>query len=315
MTSALPNRPVGAPLVTIGVPVYNRERFIEETLRALQQQDLADIEVIVGDNASTDGTRAIAEQLASEDARFTVLPSDVNRGSTWNYNRLLAAARGEFFAWNAADDVILPDHLATCVRLLRENTEAVLAFSRVADIDVAGTVVREYDDAGLDLLQRSPSARLAVFFRHGIYHAAFGGLYRTAVLRETGGFEPFFGQDVALGTRMVLRAPWVQSQDRTYRLRLHENQMSKLQGGDPVRQTRIFTPTHRRPVAFPQWFLGYRLYAEVMNAPLSATERVKALRAVALGWTVPNWRALPYDVKRNAIRLVKGRYEGSFHPE
>lgn len=314
MDRSLPDRSAGTPVVTIGVPVYNRERFIEETLRALQQQELADIEVVVADNASTDGTRAIAERFAREDARFRVLPSDVNRGSTWNYNRLLAAARGEFFAWNAADDVILPDHLATCVRLLRENPEAVLSFARAEDIDESGTVVREFDDAGLDLLQRSPSARLAVFFRHQLFHAAFGGLYRTAALREAGGFEPFFGQDLALGTRMVLRAPWVQSQDRTYQLRLHENQMSKLQGGDPVRQTRIFTPTHRRPVAFPQWFLNYRLFAEVMNAPLSAVERVRALRAVLVGWTVPNWRALPYDIKRNVIRLAKGRYEGSYHP-
>jgi glycosyltransferase involved in cell wall biosynthesis len=302
------------PLVTVGVPVYNGERFIEQTLAALQAQRLGDIEVIVADNASTDGSREIAERFAREDPRFSVLPSDVNRGSTWNYNRLLAAARGEFFAWNAADDVVLPDHVATCVALLREHPEAVMAFSRASHIDESGAVVRGFDDAGLDFLQPSPAARLDLFFRHQAFHAAFGGLYRTQVLRDAGGFEAFFGQDLALGTRMALRAPWVQSQDATYQLRWHENQMSKLQGGDPVRQTRIFTPTHRRPVAFPQWFLNYRLCAEVMNAPLSATERVKALRAVLVGWTIPNWRALPYDVKRNAIRLVRGRYEGTYHP-
>lgn len=314
MDSPLSGDAVDRPVVTIGVPVYNRERFIEPTLAALQAQDLTEIEVIVGDNASTDGTRAIAERFARDDSRFTVLPSDVNRGSTWNYNRLLAAARGEFFAWNAADDVILPTHLSACVGLLRDHPEAVMAFSRAEHIDESGAVVRGVDDAALDFLQSSPAARLDVFFRHQAFHAAFGGLYRTRVLRDAGGFDPFFGQDLALGTRMALRAPWVQSQDVTYQLRWHEDQMSKLQGGDPVRQTRIFTPTHRRPVAFPQWYLNYRLYAEVMAAPLSAAERARAIRAVLAGWTIPNWRALPYDVKRNAIRLAKGRYEGTYHP-
>jgi glycosyltransferase involved in cell wall biosynthesis len=300
------------PLATIGVPVYNGEKFLEETLAALRDQELDDIEILVADNGSTDGTLGIAESFAAKDSRFRVLRSDVNRGSTWNYNRLLDEARAPFFAWNAGDDVILPSHVLTCRELLIENPEAVVAFCRAVSVNSRGELIGEYDDENLDFLSVGPAKRLELFFRHRLWYAAFAGLYRTDALRAVDGFDAFYGQDIALAVKMALRAPWVQGQEQSYRLRVHEKQMTNMQGADPVEQTRIFTPTHRRPVAFPAWYLNYRLYVEAAGAPVGRRERLRAMVAILRGWTLPNWRALPFDVKRNMIRLVRGRYVGEF---
>ncbi|MHA7985490.1 glycosyltransferase family 2 protein [Rathayibacter sp. CAU 1779] len=301
-----------SPLVTVGVPVYNGARYLEETLRALQNQELRNIEILVADNGSTDATLEIAERVAAEDERFRILYSDVNRGSTWNYNRLLDAARAPLFMWNAADDVILPRHLLKCRQLLVDNPEAVVAFGRSIRVDSSGRYIGDYDDKGLDFLTPGPVGRLNMFFEHGLWYAAFAGLYQTAALRAVGGYDAFYGQDIALAVKMALRAPWVQMQEQSYRQRVHEAQMTNLQGADPVEQTRIFTPGHRRPFAFPAWYLNYRLCVEVIRAPVALGQRLRAIGVVFVHWTLPNWRSLPYDLKRNLVRLIKGRYVGAF---
>lgn len=301
------------PIATVGVPVYNGDLYLARTLEALQKQELADIEVLVADNASTDSSLEIAESFAEQDDRFRILRSDVNRGSTWNYNRLLCEASAPLFMWNSADDIILPAHVRICRQLLLDHPDAVLAFSRALRINAQGERIDAYDDEGLDFFSASPVERLELFFGHRVWYAAFGGLYRTEILRSVGGYLPFYGQDIALATKMALRAPWVQAQDQSYLLRVHNEQMTNLQGADPVLQTSIFTPNHKRPVAFPAWYLTYRLVVEVLTAPISFGERVRALAVTARGWVRPNWRSYPFDMKRNAIRLAKGRYIGAYH--
>jgi hypothetical protein len=193
-----------------------------------------------------------------------------------------------------------------------EHPEAVVAFCRAVSVNFRGELIAEYDDANLDFLSVGPAERLDLFFRHHLWYAAFAGLYRTDALRAVGGYDAFYGQDIALAVKMALRAPWVQGQEQSYKLRVHEKQMTNMQGADPVEQTRIFTPTHRRPVAFPAWYLNYRLYVEAANAPVAKRERLRAMAAIYRGWTLPNWKALPFDIKRNSIRLIRGKYVGAF---
>jgi glycosyltransferase involved in cell wall biosynthesis len=299
------------PLVTVGVPVYNTGKYLAETLRALQQQELADIEILVADNASTDSSLEIAESFAAEDERFRVLPSEVNRGSTWNYNRLLDTARAPFFMWNSADDIILPSHLSTCRNLLLEHPDAVLAFSRAVAIKEDGTRAHDNDDAGLDFFSAGPVERLRLFLRHRVYYAAFAGLYRTDALRAAGGYAPMYGQDVALAAKLALRSPWVQSQEQSYLERMHSGQARNLQWSDPVEQMRVFNPKHSLPVAFPQWKLNAQLIAEALAAPISLIDRARAVAAVCRHYSLPFWRLLPYDVMRNLVRLIRGRFKGA----
>ncbi|WP_165350371.1 glycosyltransferase family 2 protein [Xylanimonas protaetiae] len=306
--------PRATPVVTVGVPVYNGERYLAQALEALRDQDLRDVEVLIGDNASTDGSAQIAESFVASDPRFRFLRSDVNRGLPWNYNRLLAQARAPLFMWNASDDVVRPGHLAACRDALLAHPDATVAFSRVQLIDARGETVGEMDDWGLDFLTLAPARRLDLFLARRVWQAiGFGGVIRTAELRDMGGLGMFYGQDIALGTKMALRAPWVEVPQQSYMSRRHDAQMNKLQGGDPVQQVRVFNPAHSRPVAFPQWYLNYRIFAEVAAAPIPLAERARAMRAVITRWTAPNWRFFPFDVKRNAIRLVRGRYVGAYH--
>ena len=103
------------PRITVGVPVYNGERYLAATLDSLLNQTVEDFVVLVGDNASTDRTAEIARSYAARDPRVRYHRSPVNRGMAWNYNRTFELATGTYVVWLGHDDVMWPEYLNRCV--------------------------------------------------------------------------------------------------------------------------------------------------------------------------------------------------------
>src|SRR5262245_165844 len=91
--------------LSVGVPVYNGEAFLRQTLESILSQSFGDFEMIVSDNASTDDTEAIAREFAARDARVRYHRNRTNLGLAKNYNLLFSLASGEYFKWASADDV------------------------------------------------------------------------------------------------------------------------------------------------------------------------------------------------------------------
>lgn len=117
------------PQVSIGMPVYNGEPFIREALDSLLAQTFTDFELIISDNASTDGTEAICREYAAKDARIRYVRQVENRGAMPNFQFVLDEALGEYFMWAAADDVWLPKFIETCVKLLKTDASAQMAMT------------------------------------------------------------------------------------------------------------------------------------------------------------------------------------------
>lgn len=307
---------MSSPRVTVGVPVYNGAKYISNTLEALRSQSLADIQVVVADNASTDGTLDVVRGVVGDDPRFEILTSEVNRGIPWNFNRLVDAARAPHFMWNGADDWVRATHLERCAALLDAHPEANIAFSRVILVDSKGEEVGQMDDEGLDFATRSPSERVGLFFERNVYQViGFGGVIRTDVLRAAGKHPARYGGDLQLAVKLAMAAPWVQVPEQLYVSRRHDEQMNKTQGGDVIDQMRVYRPDWSRPVTFPQWSLTAAMVRETLTAPVPITERLAAAAQVVRRWLVPNWRMLAFDVKRNLVRLARGRYRGAYHSE
>jgi len=116
-----------SPKVSIGMPVYNGEAFIREALDSLLAQTFTDFELIISDNASTDGTEAICREYAAKDARIRYVRQAENRGGIPNFQFVLDEAVGEYFMWAAADDVWLPNFIQHCRLLLDEDRSAEMA--------------------------------------------------------------------------------------------------------------------------------------------------------------------------------------------
>ena len=115
------------PVVSVVIPAYNAEATLTATVASAQRQTLAEIEILVVDDASSDGTLAVARALAAADPRVRPIAGGHNRGPAGARNLGLAAARGEWIALLDSDDAFEADRLATLVALAREHEADMLA--------------------------------------------------------------------------------------------------------------------------------------------------------------------------------------------
>ncbi|MCT7961886.1 glycosyltransferase family 2 protein [Laspinema sp. D1] len=110
------------PKVSIGMPVYNGEPFIREALDSLLAQTFTDFELIISDNASTDGTEAICQEYAAKDKRIRYIRQTENRGAAANFQFVLDEAVGEYFMWAAHDDTWTKDYLLNATNTLTDRS-------------------------------------------------------------------------------------------------------------------------------------------------------------------------------------------------
>lgn len=118
------------PLVTIGIPTYNRCGTLSQALRSALAQDHAPLEVVVSDNASSDDTERLCRDTArtAANVRYVRLPR--NQGPVANFVSALQQARGEYFMWLADDDWLDPDYVSKCLAHLEATPGCALAAGR-----------------------------------------------------------------------------------------------------------------------------------------------------------------------------------------
>lgn len=119
------------PLASILIPVYNRAALIEQTVRSALAQTYAPIEVVVVDNASTDGTWDVLQQLARQDTRLRIFRNDSNIGPVRNWRACAEQACGDYAKILWSDDLIAPDYLERCLPLL-ERPDVGFVYSAVS---------------------------------------------------------------------------------------------------------------------------------------------------------------------------------------
>lgn len=115
------------PVVSVVIPAFNAEDSLAAAVASAQAQSLTDIEILIVDDASRDGTLALARRLAAQDPRVTAIAAQRNRGPAGARNRGLAEARGEWIALLDADDAFEPGRLAVLVEAARECGADLLA--------------------------------------------------------------------------------------------------------------------------------------------------------------------------------------------
>jgi glycosyltransferase involved in cell wall biosynthesis len=115
------------PRLSVVVPNYNHAAFLPACLNALLNQSVPPFEVIVIDDASTDGSGAVIEKFAARHPSVRFVQNDRNRGVVFNLNRGLELAQGEYVFFPAADDEVAPGLFEKSLRLLAENPAAALS--------------------------------------------------------------------------------------------------------------------------------------------------------------------------------------------
>ncbi|QLE42405.1 glycosyltransferase family 2 protein [Nostoc sp. C052] len=133
------------PRLSIGLPVYNGEKFIKEAIDSLLTQTFEDFELIISDNASTDKTEEICRAYAEQDKRICYYRNDTNIGCARNFNRVFELSSGEYFKWAAYDDLHSPDFIKKCIEVLDQDPTIILCHSQVYFIDEQGNFIQNYD--------------------------------------------------------------------------------------------------------------------------------------------------------------------------
>ena len=127
------------PFVSIGMPVYNGECYINQAITSLLTQSYGNFELIISDNASNDNTEVICRNLELQDYRIRYIRHSENRGPAFNFNFVLNESVGEYFMWAASDDIWDINWIETLLPLAMKNK--CLAFGKIISINEFGKLI------------------------------------------------------------------------------------------------------------------------------------------------------------------------------
>ena len=158
------------PLASICIPVRNGERFLAQALQSVLQQTFGDCEIVVVDNASTDGTAALVEKLIADNpgAPLRLFRNERNIGLVANFNACLTHARGKYVKFLCADDLLLPSCIESMVHVLDNHPCVSLVAGGRLIIDEAGTRIG---------IQRYAGTQETVPGKEAINRCLFGANY------------------------------------------------------------------------------------------------------------------------------------------
>ena len=117
--------------LSIGMPVYNGELFIERAIESILAQTFTDFELIISDNASTDSTQEICQNFSKKDDRIRIFKQEKNIGIHRNFYFLLSQAKGKYFAWTAVDDYLDKDFMEKNLKVLESRNSIVSSIGKI----------------------------------------------------------------------------------------------------------------------------------------------------------------------------------------
>jgi len=240
------------PLVSIGMPVHNGERFIRESLDALLAQDYENFELIISDNASTDSTWEICLEYAARDGRINLHRSEENRGAVWNFKRVFELSSGEYFMWASDHDLWSPSFMTRCAEVLEDDRQIVLCHPQITVIDEDRKPLKTiYDRNDTRLLTPAERFSKTVWtlantweWGHAIY-----GLIRSDGLRQVRLDRNVWGADCVILAELSLFGSFAHIPEPLYQSRLNRkpgNVEAYFERLDPGNKEKKFKPKFLR---------------------------------------------------------------------
>lgn len=227
-----------SPRLSVGLPVYNGERYLAETFNSFLAQTFEDFEFIVGDNASTDRTEEICRSYAERDPRIRYFRNEKNLGAIPNFNKVFEHSTAPLFKWIAHDDIYDRHYCETCIHILDDDPEVILAHSKTAFVDDRGVTfpvdpgTGNYIDPKSGAAQRADGPMIAdnavplVRFWQVLSRARWGthmfGIMRREILQKTNLLPNFAGSDRAMLAELALLGRFRCANEVLFSKRFHE---------------------------------------------------------------------------------------------
>ena len=261
---------IATPRLSIGFPVYNGQNYMSEALDALLAQTYTDFELIISDNASTDGTEEICRAYAARDPRIRYIRQPRNIGAAPNHDFLVRKARGELFKWAAHDDLFAPTLLARCIEALDERADVVLSHADMATVDENGRTIAEYDYLLATASPHAPERFRSLLLTDG--GDDFYGVIRTHVLRRIAPHDSYHNSGRKLVAELSLHGRFHQVPELLFFRREHPG---RGDNSGSVRAVCANLDPRRKDQSsarlMAEYVLGY--LTAIHRAPLSTADR------------------------------------------
>ena len=267
------------PLISVGMPVYNGEHYIETALDSILGQSFGDFELIISDNASTDKTAEICRYYRDKDTRIRYFRNGKNLGAANNFNRVFNLSSGKYFMWAAHDDVYAPDFMAKCFKVLEQNLSIVLCFSKTAFIDEQGKYLSDYEYY-CNVSSDNVSKRFLDLVIGDYVVIEIFGLIRSDILRKTPLIADYVAADRVLLGELTLYGPFFEVPEYLFFHREHPQRSAKVY--------RTFheyiawwAPSKKNRLTFPTWKYFFETLAAIGRGPINRNEKLKCYLKMA----------------------------------
>jgi len=199
------------PLVSIVTPSFNQARFLEQTILSVLSQDYPNLEYIIVDGGSTDGSVDIIRKVAD---RLAWWVSEPDQGQTDALNKGFAHARGEIFAWLNSDDTYLPGAITQAVEALHAHPEAAMVYGDANLVDEVGMFISRFP---------ARQTSLKNMLRGSVHIPQQSTFFRARLWRQVGPLDPsfHFAMDYDLWVRLARHAPLIYIPSLWANFRLH----------------------------------------------------------------------------------------------
>ena len=290
--------------VSIGLPVFNGEDYLRQSIDSILAQTYENFELIISDNASTDRTQQICREYAKRDSRISFHESERNFGATWNFNRVFMLSSGVYFKWAAHDDVLGPDFLQKCVNVLDNDPSVVLCHSKTGCIDERGTLVGNYDEMRLDRINSvKPQERFADLMSGRNSCWAIFGVMRAGSLRKTPLYGDYIGADRNLLAELGLMGKIYEIPEYLFFRRGHVKAYTNRYYSKAciVRNYKAesgwWTGNKTKTlINFPNWRICLEFFKSVNRVPLKWSEKCSCYDRIGKWIISEGWGLMKWDL-------------------
>ena len=303
------------PLVSIGLPTHNGERFLRQALDSILNQSFEDFELVISDNASTDATPSICREYASEDVRIRYVRNENNIGQTANINQTIEISRGVYYRMHHDDDLLHPRCIEHCVNVLEHAPTVALCHTQTRVIDEAGEVLLSADPMDYHLRSKRPSSRFEKYMRQrfpspphpGLMNAIFG-LIRRDVLMRTPLDSTYMHADVIhcggltlYGEFHLVDEPLFFRRDHPGRsMRAYQDKKAHALWRDPTSEG----------ITMPRLYGLLDLVWIVWRAPISWSEKQRCFRIIQRHYLRHFYRSAARELLQGAVDFVRYKLTG-----
>jgi glycosyltransferase involved in cell wall biosynthesis len=282
---------MNSPYVSVGLAVFNGEKFLDQAIKSILDQTFADFELIISDNTSTDRTPEICRNYADQDKRVRYVRNEVNIGGAANENQTFRLSKGKYFRWAAHDDICAPTLLEKCIKVLDENKSIILCHSMIEAIDENGKTLWTAS-APQGTYDRAYQRFRAVSDHHGHNCEFTYGLIRSDALSKTRLQLFYTDSDRTLMSELCLMGKFYEIPEILFYKRFHP-------GNDVYRDwsghMKWFFPNLKEKPVFPycEQFVDY--FVTIHRVQIAFYDRFRCYLTMT-AWPFHNYRGIAREM-------------------